>query len=1112
MAPSGRIHLLTFSAATRDRLVADLRAASGDLSALADKSADAAPAPHRAAIVATTSDEFEAGRRRVLAHLEGPDASRPLGVGGTVFCGIAPSRSRTACVFPGLGIKHTTLSRDLDLAFPVVDAWMDTLGGRRIGPGPSPRSAGARANVGQTYAALGDVLLGDLAMWVLLRDLGLQCDALVGHSFGENALLFASGMVDDFVELMAVVSDVLASTAPDDVEASESTMLALSAASRPILDPRLTATPPRAHLALDNCPQQLVVWAEPQELAAIEREARARREVVFHLPTLDRPVHTPLFPAPLAAVRACYDRITIRAPRVPVWSAAIADRFPDDTAAVRDVLARQWVSTVRFREVIERLSGDGITTFVEVGPGDHLSGFTRDTLRGKGAVTIATNVERRDTLRQLNTAVAQLFVNGHDLDLRRLAAARVRESRTVPVPARTGARSAPLSSLSSLVAAEAAAVLGLGSAADLDAETGFFDLGLESIDCLELIDRLSRALATDLPQTLPFDHPSIAQLAAALERLLAGDAPPPVPVNATRSIQREDIAVVGIGCRFPGGADSPDAFWRLLADGRDAVGGVPADRWRPEWFDASEDPLVRRRASFGAFLDDIRSFDAGFFGVSPREALTLDPQQRLLLEVTWEALEHAAIDPRSLAGSRTGVFVGISNADYASRLSLRERLAVGGYMGTGNMASTAAGRVSFVLGLNGPCLAIDTACSSSLAAIHLAVQSLRSGESDAALAGGVNLLINPETTILLSHATALSATGRCRTFDAAADGYVRGEGCGVVVLKRLSDARDAGDTVLAVIRGSAMNHDGRTSGLTVPSGPAQQRVVRQALDDAACAPAEIGYVEAHGTGTSLGDPIEINALRRVFDGPRPGRGPLQLGSVKTSIGHLEASAGVASLIKVVLQHAHRELTPTLHFETANPLADWRGFDAEVVTRHSAWTAADDVASGVSSFGISGTNVHVVIGGAPAGAPADVHGLDAWTLPVSARSEAALRQRARQLANRLAGTGAVNLAAVARTLATGRTHFAHRRAVVAANADEAGERVARDCRRRRRDRRDRAARRRVRARRRHRLARPVPVRTARDPADVSLRARRVLDRRRRGARTAHGHRFIVGFRV
>ena len=1041
MVQTGRIHLLTFSARTRDQLVTDLRQASSrDLAELSARGADAAPAHHRVAIVATTSEEFEECRRRVLAHLEGPDAAHPLGVGGTAFCGVAASRSRTACVFPGLGIKHTTLARDLDRAFPVVDAWMDTLAGRWPKASPSSLSDAPRPRTGdggRMHAAVGDVLLGDVAMWVLLRDLGLTCDALVGHSYGENALLVASGMVDDYGELVDVLGHVLA-LAPSAVSESGRSlgMLAVSAASRPILDPRLAAHPPRAYVALDNCPQQLVVWAETKELETIEREVRARREVVFRLPALEQPVHTPLFPASLATVRACYDRIAIRTPRVPAWSAATAERFPDDTAAVRDVLARQWVSTVRFRNVIERLHGEGITTFVEVGPGDHLSGFVRDTLRGKGAVTIATNVERRDTLRQLNTAVAQLFVNGHDLDLRRLAAARAPASQAVHVPARVTARSALPPALSALVAAEVAAVLGFGSAADLDAEAGFFDLGLGSIGCLELIDRLSRALEADLPQTLPFDYPSIAQLVGALESLLGGHAPAAAPVRSVRSIDREDIAVVGIGCRFPGGADSPEAFWRVLVEGRDAVGGVPADRWRPEWFDATDDPLVRRRASFGAFLDDIRGFDAGFFGISPREALTLDPQQRLLLEVAWEALEHAAIDPRSLAGTRTGVFVGISNADYASRLSLRERLAIGGYMGTGNMASTAAGRVSFVLGLNGPCLAIDTACSSSLAAVHLAVQSLRGGESDAALAGGVNLLINPETTILLSHAMALSPSGRCRTFDAAADGYVRGEGCGIVVLKRLSDARAAGDTVLSVIRGSAMNHDGRTSGLTVPSGPAQQRVVRQALDDAACEPAQIGYVEAHGTGTSLGDPIEINALRHVFGEPRPGRGPLRLGSVKTSIGHLEASAGVASLIKVVLQHAHRELTPTLHFETPNPRADWRDFDAEVVTRHGAWVAPDNVASGVSSFGISGTNVHVVVAGAPTDASGNGHGTDPWVLPISARSDAALRERARQLANHLAQAAAVDLATVARTLATGRTHFAHRRAVVAASLDEA----------------------------------------------------------------------------
>jgi amino acid adenylation domain-containing protein len=1039
MEQTGRISLLTFSAWTRAQLVSDLRqAAGGHLADLAERSAAAVPAPHRVAIVAATAEEFEAGRRRMLAHLEGADAARPLGVGGTAFCGIAASRSRTACVFPGLGIKHTTLARDLDRAFPVVDAWMDTLSATPKPSSPSRSGAArARADADQMYLALGDVLVGDLAMWVLLRDLGLQCDALVGHSFGENAALIASGVVDDFAALMQVVSHVLTSGALDDrADRGSIGMLAVSAASRPMLESRLAADPPRAHLALDNCPQQLVVWAGVSELESIEREARARREVVFRLPALDRPVHTPLFPASLASVRAGYDRVAIHAPRVPVWSAVTAARFPDDANDIRGVLARQWVSTVRFREVIERLSDEGITTFLEVGPGDHLSGFNRDTLRGRGAVTIATNVERRDTLRQLNAAVAQLFVNGHDLDLRRLAAARVRSADAAPSPARVTVPRAPSSDVGARVASEVAAVLGLASAGDLDADAGFFDLGLGSIGCIELVERLSRALAVELPQTLPFDCPTIVTLTAAVESVLDGRAPTPASTRPTRTSGRDAIAVVGMGCRFPGGADSPEAFWRGLVEGRDAVGGVPVDRWQPEWFDATDDPLIRRRASFGAFLDDIRGFDAAFFGISPREALTLDPQQRLLLEVTWEALEHAAIDPRSLAGSRTGVFVGISNADYASRLSLRERLAVGGHMGTGNMASTAAGRVSFVLGLTGPCLAVDTACSSSLAAIHLAVQSLRLGESTMAVAGGVNLLINPETTILLSHARALSPSGRCRTFDAAADGYVRGEGCGVIVLKRLADALAANDTVYAVIRGSAMNHDGRTSGLTVPSGPAQQRVVREALDDASCAPGQVGYIEAHGTGTPLGDPIEINALRSVFREARSGRAPLCLGSVKSGIGHLEASAGVASVIKVVLQHTHKALTPTLHFETPNPAADWRDFDARVVTEHGAWASADDAVSGVSSFGISGTNVHLVVASAPAAPSGLAPDAGPWVLPLSARSDDALRERARQLAAHLTGIANVDLAAVARTLATGRTHFARRRAVVAASRDEA----------------------------------------------------------------------------
>src|SRR5437773_1513081 len=377
-------------------------------------------------------------------------------------------------------------------------------------------------------------------------------------------------------------------------------------------------------------------------------------------------------------------------------------------------------------------------------------------------------------------------------------------------------------------------------------------------------------------------------------------------LEAIERSNSEPIAIIGLGCRFPGRADTPEAFWRLLNDGTDAVTEIPANRWDVSaFYDARPEAQGKMYTRSGSFLEDIDQFDSGFFGISPREATSMDPQQRLLLEVSWEALENGGCAPDRLAGSQTGVFIGICNRDYAESYDgAIDATSIDAYSGTGNIFSVAAGRLAYTLGLTGPALAVDTACSSSLVAIHLACQSLRQKECEMALAGGVNLILSPLSYIFLARAKAISADGRCRTFDADATGYGRGEGCGVVVLKRLSDAVAAGDRILATIRGSAVNHDGRSSGLTVPNGTAQQRLLRRALENAGVSPHEVSYVETHGTGTPLGDPIEVGAIATVLGTGRPHDRPLLIGSVKTNIGHLEAAAGVASLIKVVLSFSH----------------------------------------------------------------------------------------------------------------------------------------------------------------------------------------------------------------
>ena len=428
----------------------------------------------------------------------------------------------------------------------------------------------------------------------------------------------------------------------------------------------------------------------------------------------------------------------------------------------------------------------------------------------------------------------------------------------------------------------------------------------------------------------------------------------------------EPIAIVGIGCRFPGGVHDPESFWRLLSGGVDAIGEVPSDRWDADaYYDPDPQAAGKITTKQGGFLDEVDRFDAGFFRIAPREAVQLDPQHRLLLEVAWEALEHAGQTRASLDGSCTGVFVGITTSDYGQIIRREGGKALDAYFPTGNAFNAAAGRLSYLLGLQGPSMAVDAACASSLVAVHLACQSLRTGDCRLALAGGVNLMLAPDAHVAMSRAHALAPDGRCKTFDASADGYGRGEGCGMVVLKRLSDAIAGRDPILAVVRGSAVMQDGHSGGLTVPNGAAQQAVIRAALAHAGVAPGDVDYVEAHGTGTSLGDPIEVRALGAVFG---PGRGPehpLVLGSVKTNIGHLESAAGVAGLIKVVLALEHRAIPPHLHLRELNPDIAQEPMPKLIPSATMPWPTEGPRIAGVSAFGLSGTIAHMVVEEAPA---------------------------------------------------------------------------------------------------------------------------------------------------